>query len=261
VKGAFRRAFRFGAKPPPEHPKLPAGLRVYAVGDIHGRYDLLNAIAAAIGRDLAVVPPERSIEIFLGDYIDRGPDSRHVLEWMVSGRPVADERICLLGNHEDMLLQVLDDAEATRPWLQNGGLATLLSYGAVRPESLAELTLDEARAAFVAAFPAEHRAFVEGLPRLKKLGGYVFVHAGLRPGRPVEEQDPHDLVWIRDAFLFSRADFGACVVHGHTPAEAPEVLPNRINIDTGAFFTGRLTCLVLEREDRRFLQTLPDGGA
>ena len=260
MRQAFRRVFGSRGEVPLERPRLPPGLRVYAVGDIHGRYDLLKAIAAEIRRDLAARPPERSIEIFLGDYIDRGPHSRDVLEWMVSGRPVADERICLLGNHEDMLLQVLKDPEATWTWLQNGGLATLVSYAAIQPEGVAELTVGEARAAFLATFPAEHRAFVETLPRLKTLGGYLFVHAGLRPGRAIEDQDADDLVWIRDVFLFSRADFGACVVHGHTPAEGPEVLPKRINIDTGAFFTGRLTCLVLEGEERRFLQTASDGS-
>jgi serine/threonine protein phosphatase 1 len=258
VSGAFRRVFALRGRASREPPNLPPGLRVYAVGDIHGRYDLLEAIAAEIGRDLTAAPPQRSVEIFLGDYIDRGPQSRDVLEWMVSSPLLADERICLLGNHEDMLLQVIADSEATWQWLQNGGLATLLSYDAISPDALAELTVAEARAAFLAAFPTAHRAFVEGLPRLKRIGGYVFVHAGLRPGRAIEDQDPDDLVWIRDAFLFSRADFGACVVHGHTPADRPEVLPNRINLDTGAFFTGRLTCLVLEGDTRRFLQTEPD---
>jgi serine/threonine protein phosphatase 1 len=142
--------------------------------------------------------------------------------------------------------------------MHNGGMATLMSYEAVPPENLPRLTLGAARAAFLAAFPPHHRAFVTSLPRLVRFGGYVFVHAGLRPGRALEDQDPDDLVWIRDEFLFSNADFGARVVHGHTPAEAPEVRPNRINIDTGAVFTGRLTCLVLEGQGWRFLQTVPD---
>jgi serine/threonine protein phosphatase 1 len=237
-------------------PSLPVGLRIYAIGDIHGRYDLLQALYADICRDMERAPPERSIEIFLGDYIDRGPQSRDVVEWLISGRRAAEQRVCLLGNHEDMMLRVLDDPEATSIWLHNGGMATLLSYCAMPPEALSGLTVGAARSAFLAAFPPNHRAFVETLPRLVQIGGYLFVHAGLRPGRAVDEQDPDDLVWIRDAFLTSNLDFGVLVVHGHTPAEAPELRRNRINIDTGAFFTGRLTCLVLEGEGRRFLQAL-----
>jgi serine/threonine protein phosphatase 1 len=238
-------------------PSLPAGLRIYAVGDIHGRYDLLEALYADICRDIERAPPEHSIEIFLGDYIDRGPQSRDVVEWLTSGRRAADERICLLGNHEDMLLRVLDDPEATSIWLHNGGLATLLSYRAMPADGVSGLTVGAARSAFLAAFPSDHRAFVEGLPRLVRFGGYVFVHAGVRPGRAVDDQDPDDLVWIREPFLTSNADFGMLVVHGHTPVKAPEVRPNRINIDTGAFFTGQLTCVVLEGEGLRFLQTGP----
>ena len=238
-------------------PSLPAGLRVYAIGDIHGRYDLLEALYADIGGDIERAPPERSIEIFLGDYIDRGPQSRDVVEWLIFGRRAADERICLLGNHEDMMLRVLDDPQATSIWLHNGGLATLLSYRAMPLDTISGLTVGGARSAFLSAFPASHRAFVEGLPRLAKFGGYVFVHAGLRPGRALDDQDPDDLVRIREPFLASNADFGARVVHGHTPVDAPEVRANRINIDTGAFFTGRLTCLVLEGAGCRFLQTVP----
>ncbi len=237
---------------------VPEGLRIYAFGDVHGRFDLLEALYAEVRLDVARRPAARTAEIFLGDYIDRGRQSREVLEWLISASPATDERTCLLGNHEDMLLRVVDDPEATPTWLQNGGLATLISYGAVSPNDLSRLTLAEARTAFLAAFPPKHRAFVERLPRLATAGGYLFVHAGLRPGRAVEDQDPDDLVWIREPFLSSDADFGMRIVHGHTPVATPEIRPNRINVDTGAVFTGRLTCLVLEAEGWRFLQTAPD---
>ncbi len=257
MSGLFHTGWFARKEAPGPAPSLPEGLRIYAFGDIHGRFDLLEALYPKIRGDIERRPAARTAEIFLGDYIDRGPRSRDVLEWMIAARPVAGERICLMGNHEDMLLRVLDDPQATSTWLHNGGLATIMSYAAIPPDDLS-LTVAAARDAFLAAFPPEHRSFVEGLPRMARFGGYVFVHAGLRPRRALADQDPDDLVWIREPFLSSNADFGARVVHGHTPVEAPEIRPNRINIDTGAVFTGRLTCLILEGEDRRFLQTVPD---
>jgi serine/threonine protein phosphatase 1 len=240
--------------------RLPAGMRAYAVGDIHGHVDLLETLYAEIRRDCAAARPERSVEIFLGDYVDRGPSSRDVVEWMISEPPACDERICLLGNHEDMMLRAFDDPDWMDNWLQNGGVETLRSYGVALPPSR-RTTLAELQAELLGAVPAGHRAFMQALPRLVGLGGYAFVHAGVRPGVPLDAQDADDLVWIRGPFLSSNADFGKVVVHGHTPAEAPEVRPNRINLDTGAFFTGRLTCLVLDGAERRFLQTNPDGRA
>ena len=231
--------------------QLPDELRVYAIGDIHGRFDLLQILYGEIRRDLEKSRPRRSTEIFLGDYIDRGPQSREVIEWLVRSQPACDERICLMGNHEDLLLAALDREDEVALWFYNGGVATVLSY---YQGPRAELTFSQARNAFLGAFPSHHRAFVENLPRIVVLGGYIFVHAGVNPARAVGDQHAHDLVWIREPFLSSNADFGRIVVHGHTPATEPETRANRINIDTGAFFTGRLTCLVLERDQRRFLQ-------
>ena len=233
---------------------LPDGLRIYAVGDIHGRYDLLQSLYGRIRRDLAASRPRESIEIFLGDYVDRGPQSREVVEWMISEPPATDRRICLRGNHEELLLAALAEPFGIQNWLANGGLQTLLSYRPVPRSELANMTMAEARAVFARAFPERHFDFMQQLPRSDQFGGYLFVHAGLRPGRPLERQDPHDLVWIREPFLSSNFDFGKMVVHGHTPQDAPEIRPNRINIDTGAVFTGRLTCLVLAGEGRKFLQ-------
>jgi serine/threonine protein phosphatase 1 len=237
---------------PSDGPPLSDGLRIYAVGDLHGRFDLLQAMATLIRRDLATAPSPRSIEIFLGDYVDRGPRSREVVDWLIDTPPIANERICLMGNHEDMLLEALNEPGAAANWLYNGGDATLASYGInVRPyaarTNISGLLREH--------LPPKHRAFLEGLKRMADYNPYLFVHAGIRPGRRLAEQDPKDLVWIREPFLFSEADLGRVVVHGHTPVERPEVRPNRVNIDTGAFFSGCLTCLVLAGSTRRFLQT------
>jgi serine/threonine protein phosphatase 1 len=232
---------------------LPAGFRIYAIGDIHGRFDLLEEMTAAIRRDLDSSPPNRGTEIFLGDYIDRGPQSRDVLDWLIEAPSLTDRRICLMGNHEAMLLAALQDVESMPHWLYNGAPETLSSYGVRSVGSPNVAAMVALRENFIGAFPPEHMAFVKGLPRTAEFGRYLFVHAGIRPGVAVTDQDPEDLVWIREPFLPSDADFGRIVVHGHTPVQRPDVRANRINIDTGAFFTGRLTCLVLEGDARRFL--------
>lgn len=234
-------------------PSLPEGLRIYAVGDIHGCFDLLEALYEQMRRDLERAPPRESLEIFLGDYVDRGPRSRDVVEWMIATQPACDRRICLMGNHEDMLLNALADPAAMEHWLSNGGVETLLSYKPVPRHMLAGMTLIQAHRDFSASVPEPHRRFMTGLLRSAEFGDYVFVHAGLRPGRTLAQQDPEDLVWIREPFLSSPHAFGKLVVHGHTPADAPEIRPNRINIDTGAVFGGSLTCLVLEGSTRKFL--------
>jgi serine/threonine protein phosphatase 1 len=235
-------------------PAAPKGLRIYAVGDIHGRFDLLEALYAEISRDVRAAPPGRSVEIFIGDYVDRGPRSRDVIEWMVTAPLVTDERICLLGNHEDLMAAALADIAEMDLWLMNGGVETLLSYLRVNRFQLEGMSLGEAHAGLVAALPASHKAFIASLPRTVSFGGYLFVHAGLRPRVTVEAQNPSDLIWIREPFLSCDDDFGCIVVHGHTPIKAPEVRANRINIDTGAVFGGSLTCLVLEGEEQKFLQ-------
>jgi serine/threonine protein phosphatase 1 len=175
---------------------------------------------------------------------------------MITAPPIPDERICLLGNHEEILLNALDDTKAMANWLYNGGGETLLSYGVTARLLGGEAGVIELQRGFRTALPASHLEFLASLPRSVAIAPYLFVHAGIRPGRPVEEQDPVDLVWIREPFLHSDADFGCIVVHGHTPAMHPEVRRNRINIDTGAVFTGCLTCLVLEGTERRFLQAV-----
>ncbi len=237
---------------------LPEGLRIYAVGDIHGRFDLLEALTAMIGRDLDMSRPKRAIEVYLGDYVDRGPRSREVIEWLIKTPPLGDERICLMGNHEDLLLQAIESPAAMGNWLFNGGAETIASYlrakGGLRDFS----GPDDLRDAFLKALPESHRAFLSSLPRSAAFGGYLLVHAGVRPDRPLCDQDAEDLIWMREPFLSSDADFGAIVVHGHTPVPRPKIKENRIDIDTGAVFSGRLTCLVLEDATRRFMQTSGD---
>lgn len=246
----------WSAAPAAATPPLADDLRIYAVGDIHGRFDLLEAMTSAIRRDLDKVRPSRTLEVFLGDYIDRGPQSREAVDWMIEAPSIADERICLLGNHEDILLHALDDTSAMANWLYNGGGETLLSYGVKTRGLGGEAGLIELQRGFRATLPAVHLEFLASLRRSAAIAPYFFVHAGIRPGRAIDDQDPEDLVWIREPFLHSNADFGYIVVHGHTPAAQPEVRRNRINIDTGAVFTGCLTCLVLEGAERRFLQAV-----
>ena len=220
-------------------PSLPDGLRIYAIGDIHGRYDLLQALATGIRADIAENRPRSSAEIYVGDYIDRGPQSRDVVEWLIDTPPLTDRRVCLKGNHEAMLLAALSDPVWLQHWLSNGAGATLASYG-LSPRALG-------------ALPARHLDFFDDLGLTASIGSYLFVHAGIRPGLALEDQNEEDLVWIRDPFLSSDADHGVIVVHGHTPVDAPDVRQNRINIDTGAVFSGTLTCVVLEGASQRFL--------
>ena len=233
--------------------RLPEGVRVYAVGDVHGRLDLLDAVFARIDEDLRGKPADRPVQVLVGDYIDRGPDSRGVVSRLLERRR-EHELVCLMGNHESFLLAFLRDPAVLRHWLPNGGSTTLESYGVqLRPLAgmriQAGLVAEELRR----KLPPEHEDFLSTLPYAFTCGDYLFVHAGIRPDVPLDRQSPDDLLWIRDEFLLSTAAFEKIVVHGHTPVPQPEIHPNRIAIDTGAFVTGRLTCLVLEGEDRRFL--------
>lgn len=230
---------------------LPQGLRIYAVGDVHGRLDLLEELAAKIERDLKDQPADRTLEVFLGDYVDRGPQSRDVIEWLIKTPPLTGQRLCLLGNHEDMLLAAAADPEVVPTWLHNGGDATLLSYGLETLPSAPKAVHE----AIVAAIPQRHLNFLNTLDRKVEFGSYLFVHAGINPERPLHDQDPRDMIWIREPFLRSADDFGRIVVHGHTPVGQADFHDNRINIDTGAVFTGCLTALVLEGATQRLLQT------
>ena len=243
----------------------PPGTRLYAIGDVHGQLPLLEELHGAIRRDLPGITAARVVAIYLGDYIDRGRDSRAVIDLLAAKTSVLGdqvETIHLAGNHEDMMLTALDAAQAgtghgagmTMSWLQNGGVETLASYG-VSVDTTAPFTelAQSVRTGMDAAMPPHHRTFLDRLKPHHREGGYLFVHAGIRPGIPLEQQSREDLLWIRKDFLECRDAHPYVVVHGHTPSRLPEMLDNRIGIDTGAFATGRLTCAVFEGADRRLL--------
>jgi serine/threonine protein phosphatase 1 len=237
--------------------RTPDNMRVYAVGDVHGCNALLAEAHAKIAADLAARPVADHRIVHIGDYTDRGPNSAGVVERMVN-LTAGDKRIiCLMGNHDERLLAFLREPIAVGPtYLSDnmGGSATLMSYG-VPVRRFGWLMSDFAGLArrLSERMPPQHRAFLESLRLSARLGDYFFCHAGIRPGIPLDQQDPDDLFWIREEFLLDDSDHGVVVVHGHTPMSAPELRPNRINIDTGAVFGGPLTCLVLEGRDYRFL--------
>ena len=229
--------------------RVPPGERIYAVGDVHGRRDLLDGVARWIAADMAR-DDARALTIFLGDYVDRGPDSRGVLERLSGGDFPTPVR-ALRGNHEEMLLKFLDDETGLDSWRRYGGLETLNSYDVRVADAMRGQNYDVAREELRARLPDRHLAFLEGLALFAEIGDYYFCHAGVRPGVPLAEQQSSDLLWIRGEFLNFEDSFGKRVVHGHTPVEKPDVRPNRINIDTGAFVSGALTCLALDDDEVR----------
>ncbi|MDN3566954.1 metallophosphoesterase [Paeniroseomonas aquatica] len=226
---------------------VPPGHRVYAIGDVHGCDDKLASLHALVAADLAARPVAAPLLLHLGDYIDRGPDSAGVIARLCGAPPVAGvPMVNLIGNHERSMLDALaGERAAVTDWRFHGGREALASWG-IDPEG--------DPAGWAAAIPAAHRRFVEGLALTHALGGYLFVHAGIRPGVVLAEQSPDDLIRIRGPFLTSEAEFGVVVVHGHSPTRGPVLRPNRIGIDTGAVFGRELTCLVLEADRLAFLQ-------
>lgn len=245
------------SSPTSDHPALPEGQLLYAVGDIHGRLDLLQAMLELIEADAKSRESARAKTlVFVGDYIDRGPDSRGVVERLIGDPLQSFDTHFLKGNHEAILLDFLEEPWRLDHWLMNGGDATMRSYG-VDTERLARLGAPPEvwRNAFAEALPEAHLRFFKGLRLSVTFGDYLFVHAGVRPGVPLGAQSEADLVWIRAPFLDHREPFGKIVVHGHTPGREPVTRSNRIGIDTGAVFTGRLTALRLQDGSRDFLQT------
>lgn len=229
--------------------KVPDNTRVYAIGDIHGMKDMLDGLLQLIAKDMRGYAG-RVILVVLGDMIDRGPDSRGVLELLMNMQvspPIGfDEVVCLKGNHENMMLRYIEASHRVS-WLVNGGDKAVESY------KIDEETMD------VDSF-RRHANWVMSLPACAEIGDYVFVHAGIRPGLPIAQQSEQDMLWIREQFLTYEGDHGGkVVVHGHTPSRNPEDLPARINVDTGSCFKGCLTAVVLEGESRRFIQTAKEG--
>ena len=225
------------------------------IGDVHGRLDLLERLLAEIERDLVERPSRKALLVFLGDLIDRGPHSAQVIERLRTYGVPGLRTVFLLGNHEEVLLRILaGDAALITQWRWFGGAECLESYG-VEPSAIAQLDDQAALEAVRAAIPKEHAEFIDSFVDTCGFGDYLFVHAGIRPGVMVEEQVQSDLRWIREPFLLDDTDHGCVVVHGHTISEEIDERQNRIGIDTGAYRTGVLTALVIEGEQRRYLQT------
>tara|TARA_B100000686_G_scaffold345603_1_gene430522 strand:- start:348 stop:1100 length:753 start_codon:yes stop_codon:yes gene_type:complete len=247
--------------------RIPSGQRVYAIGDIHGRFDLLEVLHTKIVEDAGDASDFAKTIVYLGDYVDRGSRVYEVIETLASEPEDDWLRVFLRGNHEYMMLGFLAGSYPFGSWLLNGGDATLVSYGVdisammwASALSVHEVDVDESeeakiRAVFAAKLPPPHAGFLQDLTLQHRCGDYVFVHAGIRPGVPLEDQDSQDLIWIRETFLLSEVDYGAIVVHGHTISDHVDFRPNRIGIDTGAWRSNCLSCIVLEEDEVRIIQT------
>jgi serine/threonine protein phosphatase 1 len=266
---------------PPFSARPPAGSVIYAIGDIHGRADLCDRLHQAIREDAAARTSARRVVVYLGDYLGRGPEARRVIDTLLENPLPGFESIYLRGNHEDQFLRMLDgDVESGRHQLTYGGQQTLASYGISSPQDagisarevealrqrdiaagwgdlasgVSDREIEELQQEMARRLPPDHVDFLRALRVSHREGDYLFVHAGIRPGTPVAEQAPRDMIWIRKRFLESDDDFGVVVVHGHTVSEEPVVRHNRIGIDTGAYATGRLTAVVLEGDTCTLLQ-------
>lgn len=236
----------------------PAGLRIYAIGDVHGRLDLLEAMHEAIQGEIDDNPPGDWRIVNVGDYIDRGPDSKGVIDFLIRATGADGRHIALAGNHDAGLVDFLADPTPDSLFARHGGRQTALSYG-VDADFSSHALAREAAVRLRAAMPREHVEFLATLPRSVAFGDFFFCHAGIRPGVPLARQNPEDLIWIRSAFLDSPLLHEKVIVHGHTPSSVPEVLPNRVNVDTAAFSTGVLTALSVEGTRKRILQMSADG--
>jgi serine/threonine protein phosphatase 1 len=257
----FRAFRRRPAVPAPTVTSVPPGLRIYAVGDIHGRSDLLDELLETLRTDACAAADrgEQPIVVFLGDYIDRGPDSRGVLDRLSALTNGPIQWRFLEGNHEMAMRAFLADPLGNQAWLRFGGQPTLASFGIACPEQPDREWLLRAAAELAERLPSSHHHFLDQLDLLLQWGDYAFVHAGIRPGVPLEAQSRSDLLSIREPFLSARNWHGKRIVHGHTVVAKPIVTPTRIALDTGAYNTGRLTCLVLKDSECAFFATCEDG--
>lgn len=231
----------------------PPGTRLYAVGDVHGCRDLLAHLRDQIVADAARAAADRFVIVYLGDYVDRGPDSKGVVDMLLREPLPGFQSVHLRGNHELEMLQFLHEESQRFDWIAYGGAETLRSYGVEPPRKPS--AIPRVRREFAEMLPADHLAFYSGLGTSYQDGDFFFAHAGVAPDVPLHQQAEDDLLWIRTPFLKSNVDFGKIVVHGHTIVDRPERRPNRIGIDTGAFRSGRLTAVVLQDGEIEFLRT------
>jgi serine/threonine protein phosphatase 1 len=246
--GRLKRLFG----PRVRRPCIVSGRRVFAIGDIHGRNDLLELMLDKI-RDNAAANPARNALIFLGDYIDRGPDSRAVVQNLLALKLTDWELVFLRGNHEQAFLDFLEDPASYRAWRGYGAPETLLSYGVRPPRFDGDKDFVAARDELLLKCPVAHIDFFKSLRYMYEEGDYLFVHAGIRPGVALHRQSERDLLWIRDEFLEFEGLTDRVIIHGHTPSERPVRKANRLCLDTGAYITGRLTAVVLEGDEGSFL--------
>lgn len=231
---------------------IPNGLRIYAVGDVHGRADALQDVLSRIDADAKRRPVKRVVQIFLGDYVDRGPATRDVIDRLIE-RNNSHETLLLKGNHELMFLDFFSNPSVLANWRQQGGLQTLISYGLKPSLNPSGAEQQELARELVRCAPPLHRQFLAGLPTSFRCGDFFFVHAGVRPGVALSDQTDDDLLWIREEFLLHEREFEKIIVHGHTPVPEPDVRANRINLDIGAYATGKLACMVIEGDTIGFV--------
>jgi len=258
ISSLFRRKPKASA---PAIPRIPQGVVVWAIGDVHGRLDLLKPLVEAITSDAGTGAADRKVVIFLGDYVDRGSDSRGVIRYLVDlPRDVGIEWRFLKGNHEEAMLNFLEDPSAGARWCEYGGDAALRSYG-LRPPNLTHKVEAWARvsADLDHKLSPPERTFLEGLELSIAFGDYFFAHAGARPGAPLDRQSAHDLMWVRNSFLDSPVAFEKVVVHGHTPTRTVHVDDRRIGVDTKAYASGVLSAIRLEGPTRAVLQAVGSG--
>ena len=254
LKNLIKSLFKTKSAPTPF---VPENTRVYCIGDIHGRLDLLTELIERIQTDAQQFSGQIII-VYLGDYLDRGSQSKEVIDFILSNEQANIQYVYLRGNHEQTLLDFLEDEAVARSWLSYGGQSTLASYDvAVTKIPTKRTELVELQSQLRTKLPDSHYRFLNKTKSFYSLGTYFFVHAGVNPNYSLANQRPEDLLWIRDEFIDAKKPFEKIIVHGHTVTDAAELLPNRIGIDTGAYVSGILTCLVLRDNQQRLIQTQP----
>lgn len=228
-------------------PTLANGTRIYVVGDVHGQLESLKGVIEKIRTDINCRPTQDVFTVFIGDYIDRGLASKSVIDAIIDESGIG-AKITLRGNHEEMMLRSLDDVACMKEWCAVGGVQTIFSYGVDIQDLMIGRGYDGAQAALIAALPRSHLAWLRGLSSRYENGDYFFCHAGINPDKSIDDQEDSDLLWIRHKFTDDERNYPKIIVHGHSPVERVDIRHNRINVDTGAFFTGNLSCIALERD-------------